>query len=1031
MTRTAGILLFALAASSALPLQGAGGTEAFVRSSHEQVVLGNSRIEVLLATDGPVRLIEIRDRAAGTGLRFTDRGFEFRFASGSPAKAKDFRVATVVPKTDAGGRARVVFRLEDAPRNLEARLVYELAPGDSFLRRRLALRCTEREGGPLLREAIIEHLEAPVQVPAVPMGQPVFVDGRAFFGLEYPAGRTRAKGKTFALYHLPGTRLGTTFLEFKTEVVGVAGARPLADAFEDYLRRIRIPPRNFVLYNSWYDIRRGQMSTTAFEACFRGFQKHLIEPFGVKLDSFVIDDGWQDKDSIWETDSKLFPNDFGELAAFLRANGSHFGLWMPLTPIRHNLNLEWGRKNGFEVVDTGASYCISGPRFNRAERKVIARHETEFGLNYYKHDFNQFRCAARGHGHLPEADFGFEANVDAYLRMLEYERELNPGIFINITSSMWLSPWWLMYADTVWRGGGDTGRERVVPYVELRDDTMTYVDGVLWDRFVHEKLRFPPSALMTHGIVYGRLNRLGGGREPLHRWAEHVIQYLAPGLMMKELYLTPSLLTDRQWTILGQALEWAAAEAPLMARSRMTHGNPHKGELYGFVHADPEKGRLLWFLRNPSLFTQTAAVPVADRLGGQPASVTVLYPYRLDLPAERTLKLSVPPFQTLVLSAKSATATDRERTLHISGGHWCVERRTPTEAHCRLMGERGAPNRVFRVHTPVPVASVLLDGIRVPVPAGRRDFAIELRFPGDRGPATARPMKTDPAGGVSRFDVSVPRGATDAYMALLCRGRSRGLPFADFRVDGESVQPRSTSGPGWKLLLLPLAEGRHRVEWKLTTAHGVKTPFAARSFRLSVHLLARTRLADRSLVIRFGGPAPVVPAPPTPFASTRPVSVTVQPEHRVDSVRPGTMRPLTDVDLKHIRAAKLRLLIFDVNPEKQYRNKPILLNGKPVGLLPANHPPIAQWEERILDVPKQLLDSLEVEKNRVVFTNAGGDCYKVTGVALAVQLPDGTWVESDRDRRVYSSVDRNWKYFEGEQFRGQRSRTIVLSFPTQ
>ncbi|NOY81488.1 MAG: hypothetical protein GXP31_10850 [Kiritimatiellaeota bacterium] len=1030
MNRTAR-RLFVLFGSAAPLLQAAAGTATFVRSSQNRVRLGNARLEILLATDGPVRLLELKDNAAGAVLRFADRGFEFRFATGSPAIAKDFRITAVVPKHDEKASVRVVFRLEDTKRKLEARLVYELTAGDFFLRRRLALRSTRKEGGPLLREAVVEHLEAPEPVPAVPMGQPVFVGGRAFFGLEYPAGRTRSNGNTFALYHLPGKRLGTAFLDFKTEVLGVAGTRPLADAFEDYIRRIRIPPRNFILYNSWYDIRRNQMSTGAFEACFRSFQKQLIEPFGVKLDSFVIDDGWQNKNSIWETDKQLFPNDFGELALFLRANGSNFGLWMPLTPIRHNLNLDWGRKNGYEVTDSGASYCISAPRFNQAERDVIARHETEFGLNYYKHDFNQFRCAARGHGHLPEADFGFEANVDAYLRMLDYERTLNPRIFINITSSMWLSPWWLMYADTVWRGGGDTGRERVVPYVELRDDTMTYVDGVLWDRFVREALRFPPSALMTHGIVYGKLNRLGGGHEPLHRWTEHVIQYLAPGVMMKELYLTPNLLSDRQWRVLGKALAWAAAEAPLMARSRMTHGNPHKGELYGFVHTDPASGRLLWFLRNPSMLPQTAAVDLAEQLGGQPTSAAVIYPYRLELPAEKTVGLTVPPFQALVLSAKSAIAKDRGRTFEISGGRWCIERRTSTEIQCRLLGEPGPANRVFRVHAPAPIAEVLLDGVPLPLPPGRSDFAVDLRFPGQWKPATAKALETDAASGVNQFDVSLPPGTTDAYMALLCRGRTRALPFADFRVDGKTLQPRTTSGPDWRLLLLPLPEGRHRVEWKLATAHGAKTPFAARFFRLSVHLLARTKLADRSLVIRFRDPIPMAPAPPTPFADVQPVSMTVRPEHRVESVRPDAARGLAEEDLKNIRAAKLRLLTFDVNSEKQYRNKPVLLNGKPVGLLPANRPPIAQWEEHILDIPKDLLKSLKIEKNRVVFTNAGGDCYKVTGIALAVQLPDGTWVESGRDRRIYSSVDRNWKYFEGEPFGGNRSREIFLSFPRQ
>ena len=61
-------------------------------------------------------------------------------------------------------------------------------------------------------------------------------------------------------------------------------------------------------------------------------------------------------------------------------------------------------------------------------------------------------------------------------------------------------------------------------------------------------------------------------------------------------------------------------------------------------------------------------------------------------------------------------------------------------------------------------------------------------------------------------------------------------------------------------------------------------------------------------------------------------------------------------------------------------------------------------------------------------TNAGGDCYKFTGLALAVRTADGAWVETPADAQVRSSVG-NWLYTEGEVFKGERSGPLALDFP--
>ena len=69
-----------------------------------------------------------------------------------------------------------------------------------------------------------------------------------------------------------------------------------------------------------------------------------IDKYGVRLDSFVVDDGYENRESIWKTDLSIVPGDFGKLADYLRAHGSRFGIWMPLTTPAPYLDVEWGKQ---------------------------------------------------------------------------------------------------------------------------------------------------------------------------------------------------------------------------------------------------------------------------------------------------------------------------------------------------------------------------------------------------------------------------------------------------------------------------------------------------------------------------------------------------------------------------------------------------------------------------------------------------------------------------------------------------------------
>ena len=247
---------------------------------------------------------------------------------------------------------------------------YEVAAADSLLRKTLAVRAV---GGakPLLNRIDVERFTTDAACELGGLGQPVFIAGSLFTGLEYPAAHNEATAHARAkppasrflvVASAPagnGLNVGVPGVEAggagsgaarggRAGVCGVSGPHPH-------------PPRTHVHYNSWYDVRQEQMSTKIFLETFAGFKKNLCDKYGVRMDAFVPDDGWQDRSSIWEVNRKLFPEGLGELSAGLRAGGSSLGLWHPLTAVEGNLVMRWCRDHGYETDPAGSHLCLSVP----------------------------------------------------------------------------------------------------------------------------------------------------------------------------------------------------------------------------------------------------------------------------------------------------------------------------------------------------------------------------------------------------------------------------------------------------------------------------------------------------------------------------------------------------------------------------------------------------------------------------------------------------------------------------------------------
>lgn len=500
-------------------------------------------------------------------------------------------------------------------------------------------------------------------------GQPCAVDfarGGAFFGIEYPAATSMVKRKgadefTLNCSELTGRVIKKQGVESQWVVEGLAPDHYVKDWFYSYLPDIRVAPnRPYALYNSWYDLRSPEYTKVAANHIMNQknvmnlitqLKKNMIDKYGIHLDAFVLDDGWDNTSSDWQMNKTTFPHGFKPIADELRKSGTTLGVWFgPTGGYGFRMHrIDWMKAHGYEVTGFGSNdpmLCIGGKNYSDLFRRRTTEMVANEGVGYFKWDGIQFSCSEPDHGH-PVGDLSRRAILDSVIAKCDAVRKINPKTFLNITSGTWLSPWWMQYANQIWMQGGDYGYADI-PVVNERDGAVTYKDMVLYNDFHNLDEWFPVSNLMTHGIIKGELERLGGDDDPLDKFTDDAMLYFARGVSMYELYVSPDLLSEGEWNALSKSLQWAKDRFEVLDKSYMVGGDPAKGNAYGYVHFKNENGIIA--VRNPGMKPGEITLKLDPALGLDPGANSLVleevYPYHRVSPAlyaagaELTLPLS-------------------------------------------------------------------------------------------------------------------------------------------------------------------------------------------------------------------------------------------------------------------------------------------------------------------------------------------------------------------------------------------------------
>ncbi|HEU4634900.1 MAG TPA: enterotoxin, partial [Edaphobacter sp.] len=247
--------------------------------------------------------------------------------------------------------------------------------------------------------------------------------------------------------------------------------------------------------------------------------------------------------------------------------------------------VKYGEAEGFEIVNGG--FALSGAKYYQRFRDVCLTMMRDQGVNQFKFD---------GTGNVNHVVPGshFDSDFDAMIHLIGELREAKPDIYINLTTGTTASPFWLRYADSIWRGGED---DSLTGVGTKREQWITYRDAQTYQRVVSRGPLFPLNSLMLHGIIYARYNpRLKD--DPGDDFANEVRSYFGTGTQLQEMYLTPDLLSKKNWDVLAEAARWSRKNADVLKDSHWVGGDPDWLQVYGWASWSKEKSILV--LRNPS-----------------------------------------------------------------------------------------------------------------------------------------------------------------------------------------------------------------------------------------------------------------------------------------------------------------------------------------------------------------------------------------------------------------------------------------------
>lgn len=592
-------------AAQTTTLRGRDGTEAvFEKSAHGY------------------QWVAYRDTAADAAWPIDGPRFSLQTPEGLRVNLGEAGFARMTP-----GEAQVVLETSLPAPAVDVRQVYAFCDDGRTLRITTSLRA---RGEPLLIQRLgLLELTIPKQ-PFQLMGpgtvsSPVFGDA-LFAGIEHPSAACQVKADSFWLAQdayltvgkewttLPGAVLGSS----SKDDVAMAGGEALRRAFLRYLDTVRVKPADMhVHYNDWWTAPVPSSEQFVLQNLAE-LKKGLYDQTGFFFDSYALDAGWSNPKSVWEMDTKQFPQRFAPIRAALEGMGSHVGLWIsPSSMYSFALDNHWLESAGYEVMPHPAIELVAclakGGKYQAAFKNAVLGYAREAKLAHVKFDGFVPRCDVAAHGHRPGAE-SYLPIAEGLMEVFDALRAQNPSIALEPTCFGYQpSPWWLMHVPFIIGPFGDDspyGRCPAPDYIE----SMTTAREI---ENIHGRGKFlmPSAALQCFDIIV----QCPGA------FQNHAAMAIGRGHWFISSYINPKYMDGEEWRFFADLMKWARHNRDFLREPLPIGGDPEKREAYGYAFFGAD--RQVYCLRNP--WIEEAAISLCKPFASsRDLELRMLYPRR-------------------------------------------------------------------------------------------------------------------------------------------------------------------------------------------------------------------------------------------------------------------------------------------------------------------------------------------------------------------------------------------------------------------
>ncbi len=586
-------------------------------------------------------------------------------------------------------RIYATFTNEDAGISIKWRA--ELRDGASYVKQTFDIHATKAID---IKHIDLINLEGTgFEVKGRAVGSPlVNKDSRLFFGIENPVGLAKLNEQGASIgfdCELPMAK-GQNYI-FST-VQGVYPKGQLRRGFLSYLENERAQPYSlFLQYNGWYDHGLNPNEENML-ATVKDYGEELTKKRGIVLDSFVLDDGWDNYNDIpWHPDKKKFPQGFANLSEAIKGIKSNFGIWVsPLGGYYGDKERANYAKKHKQIPQDAKQLSLAYPGYYDWFLNLHKDLMTKDGVNYFKWD---------------RAGEGVSPHFMGLLNIANELRGVNPKVFLNTTVGTWPSPFWLNHIDSIWRTG--TADVFWIGKGSNREQYINFRDAACYNSFARHNPLYPLSSVMHHGIVLGmhfqgprcsdkrsyvKNAPVASEKDAMGVWSENhkeqkasdgagnkqlvsdvtrdqydfpvdndlkkdIRMLMGAGANLQELYLTPGMMNDKAWDDVAEAVRWADAYEDVTADTHWVGGNPEEGKVYGYASWREDRGATL-ALRNPDDKPQSIELSVDVFEPITPEAIELKSPFKdqriqaLGIPAKAKVTITLEPFEVLILCTR-------------------------------------------------------------------------------------------------------------------------------------------------------------------------------------------------------------------------------------------------------------------------------------------------------------------------------------------------------------------------------------------